>query len=377
MKDGLENIDEVFKQAFDGFEANVDPSVWSNVQSSINSGAGSTPQVDPSTIAGVGKSLALKIVAGAAIVGTLATATYFVPDLFKNKETIVAENTVEEEDLIEVHEGDETTVAVAVVDNNVKDEVVAEIEESNIIASNNESITEANNPEKEDVVIENLVATSENKTENNNSTSEASNSESTKDAETKSGVIKNNNSSTVKESIKLTVKINVNVISGKAPLTVQFDAYGEGAVVYEWSFDDNSEKVIEDSPVHTFIKEGNYFVKCVGVDDEGNSKDAYKTIIVEKNISSSLMPLQNVITPNGDGHNDFIKVRGENIDKVSVRITKLNGDVVYIMDSMDDRWDGKDMSGNKLVQGQYLMIVVAKGTDGENLQERTIVNLLP
>jgi gliding motility-associated-like protein len=377
LKDGLENIDEVFKQAFDGFEANVDPSVWSNVQSSINSGAGSTPQVDPSTIAGVGKSLALKIVAGAAILGTVATATYFVPDLFKNKETIVAENTVVEGGLIEAVEEDETTVALAVVDKNVKGEVVAEIKESNTAVSNDESVTEVNRTEREEVVVEGLVETSENKTENNNSTSEASNSESTKEAEIKSTVIKENNPSTVKESIKFSVKINVNVISGKAPLTVQFDAYGEGAVVYEWNFDDNTEKEIEVSPVHTFFKEGSYFVKCIGVDDNGNSKEAYKTIIVEKNISSSLMPLQNLITPNGDGQNDFIKIRGENIAKVSVRILDTKGNLVYTMNSMDDKWDGKNMAGNKLVQGQYPMIVVAKGTDGKDLQKKTMINLIP
>ena len=94
MKDGLENIDEVFKQAFDGFEANVDPSVWSNIQSSISSGSGgnSTPQVDPSAATGVvGKSLALKIVAGVALVTTVATSVYFIPGLFENEETVITE----------------------------------------------------------------------------------------------------------------------------------------------------------------------------------------------------------------------------------------------------------------------------------------------
>ena len=103
MKDGLENIDENFKQAFDGFESNVDPSVWNNIQNSISSGSGgsSTPQVDSSTLAGAtGKSLALKIVAGVAIMGTVVTATYFVSTLFE-EEDVIAEHIVLEDSATE------------------------------------------------------------------------------------------------------------------------------------------------------------------------------------------------------------------------------------------------------------------------------------
>ena len=31
MKKELKNIDEIFKQAFDEFEADVDPSIWNNI----------------------------------------------------------------------------------------------------------------------------------------------------------------------------------------------------------------------------------------------------------------------------------------------------------------------------------------------------------
>ncbi|MBL4667943.1 MAG: gliding motility-associated C-terminal domain-containing protein [Flavobacteriales bacterium] len=96
MKDGLENIDEIFKQTFDGFEANVDPSVWSNVQNSIGASTAASATVTAS------KSIALKIVAGIIAVGTIATGAYFVSDNFiaENKE-VVAENIVEENEVVE------------------------------------------------------------------------------------------------------------------------------------------------------------------------------------------------------------------------------------------------------------------------------------
>ena len=82
MKKGLENIDEVFKQAFDGFEANVDPSVWNNIQSSIASGSGAGSSVKPSsaTTSVVGKSFVLKLVAGVLAISSIATGVYFITD---------------------------------------------------------------------------------------------------------------------------------------------------------------------------------------------------------------------------------------------------------------------------------------------------------
>ena len=51
------------------------------------------------------------------------------------------------------------------------------------------------------------------------------------------------------------------------------------------------------------------------------------------------------------------------------------GEPVYFMDSLDDVWDGKDQSGNNLIQGQYLMVVVAVGTDGEKHVKKQVINL--
>lgn len=96
MKNGLENIDEVFKQAFDGFEANVDPSVWTNIQSSI--ATGTTPPTDlvSTTVATTAtKAVALKIAAAVIAVSTIATATYFVVTSNQTKE-VVAEKITEQ-----------------------------------------------------------------------------------------------------------------------------------------------------------------------------------------------------------------------------------------------------------------------------------------
>lgn len=85
MKKGFENIDEVVKQAFDGFEAEVDPSVWNNIQGSINAGGGADSSIQSSASSNLGGSAALKFVAGVAAVGVIAAAIYFSSDKTNNK----------------------------------------------------------------------------------------------------------------------------------------------------------------------------------------------------------------------------------------------------------------------------------------------------
>ncbi len=373
MKDGLENIDEIFKQAFDGFEANVDPSVWTNVENSISSGSGvsSTPQVDPSTVAGfAGKSLAIKMIAGAAILGTVATSAYFIPNLFE-EETTIAENVVADEHVIEAAEEPVLTI----------------IEENNVVIDNDVV-------DEKEIVSDHNLAVEPNKLERQGNTNTTNGNENSAQqdeqgfaaAVTPEDPIKNSvvvkpapkliKPIKVEELTKLAVNINVDASKGKAPFTVQFDALGNSEQ-YFWDFNnDGSDESSEESPVYVFSEEGTYTVKLTGIDTEGNSKVAYTRIIVEKDYSSSIQtPLQNVISPNGDSENDILKVRGKNISKIQVQIVDSKGKPVYFMNSLDDVWDGRDQSGNLLIQGQYYMTVIAIGKDGVRHIKKTVINL--
>lgn len=376
MKNGLENIDKIIKQAFDGFESNVDPSVWNNIQNSIASGSSgtSTPKVDPSTVAGIaGKSLAVKIIAGVALLGTVATSVYFIPNLFKDKEAIASEKIVAD-NLVPTKITNELAVSSVVEDQHeiLNKKVDIKAEDKNLIIKSS--------------AIERKSVISEEHSENNESTpimENQKNSNSSDNQIANEKVTANKTTPVTQNSVKVnpptefSVKINVDVIKGKAPLTVQFDAYGEGAEQYFWDFRDESAEVNEESPIHTFLNDGTYRVKLSGINKEGNSKDAYTTIIVEKDYSSSIQqPLQNVFSPNGDGENDFIKIRGKNIDEIQVKITDSKGKIVFVMNSLDDMWEGKDQNGNYLVQGQYFMTIVAIGKDKENHILKQVVNLL-
>lgn len=377
MKDGLDNIDELIKQAFDGFESNVDPSVWNNIQQAIGSGGAgsSTPNVDPSTVvSATGKSLAVKLIAGAAVVATIATTAYVLPDFLKNEDNIAQNEAAEEitiETVAEKIAPDELVSPIVVVENSeeeVNPEVPA-VDEKEVVRA-----TQANNGVKSKEEAGAVVAP----VEVEKQTVVKSKATSTKITAPKLPS-KNKAKASPKKVVEeqLSVSMNVSVIKGKAPLDVQFDALGNG-VQHFWNFSDGSEEVNEDAPIHTFEAEGTYSVTLTAIDAKGNSQTTNKTIIVEKDYSSSLKrPLANVFSPNGDGQNDIYMIRGNNIDKVEATIMDNKGKVIYTLKSIADYWDGRDASGNYVIQGQYYIVGMAIGKDGEQHAIQQAINVRP
>jgi len=303
LKDGLENIDEVFKQAFDGFESNVDPSVWSNVQHSISSGSGgsSTPQVEPSTVSGiVGKSIALKIITGVIAVGTIGAGAYLAPDFFEANENVVVENIAIENNVVS-----EKVDEAEVVKENTKEEatIVHEtiIEESTVsVESNTEEVQES-------IIIE-----------------EVSSQPEVKSSETE---------------VKAVVS-EASVKSDEAEVNEQKENQQEK--IEETASQIEEEIIQEPTPI---------------------KKEAVVGVI------------PNVITPNGDGENDIIKITGEDLEAIEIFIMDVNGKMVFQFQSLDDVWNGKDKEGNDLLPGSYYMAGSVVDSYGNTKAIKTIVRL--
>ena len=120
MKDNI-NIEELFKDKFEGFEGQVDPSAWANISQSLANGAATTGGAvsgGPSSIAKVA------IVAG--LVGvTSVTAWYFSSG--DNNENIVANDTQEQvENNEESQEDDVKTMGNNILVNDTNDPVIQE-----------------------------------------------------------------------------------------------------------------------------------------------------------------------------------------------------------------------------------------------------------
>jgi len=365
LKKGLENIDEVFKQAFDGFEADVDPGVWSNIQNSIATGVGAESSVQSTmTSAGAGKSVLLKFVAGFVVLGTIATTAYYLKDNIDSqksnemtKELAVVSNELTTVDLVNEENNQSLKNALVDTDYQVVD-VKEKTETTNLISEENEALEilpAVNNTESDLVLEENDQSLNEEEVvnESKEGKAELSNTNELK-------VVKQN------QEGKISVgAIQASVISGKVPLDVIFDVDGENIVSYSWDFGDDLSTSDIASPFHTFNEPGQYKVKLIVLDKYANTKTLIKIINVEKNISSSIGAVQNAFSPNGDGNNDmFIIKTGQNISVFNARIKTLKGEDVYEWNSIEKGWDGRDKSGKMMTPGAYILIVYAKGIDG-------------
>jgi gliding motility-associated-like protein len=381
VKKGLENIEEVFKQKFEGFEADVDPSVWNNIQNSITSGTGLESSVMPdSTITSiVGKSLVLKLVAGVLALSSIATGAYFLTDSSKVIDFEIASSNVVsdvipkereslsvERDLVEVAE------AFEVIENQSKEEVL-----ENVVSS--EDYTEGVSLE----IASSDVGQSVNSSQENEVAKEESEG-STTVAET----IKEKNIKQVPEKTqhdivadtKETLKGSIlpSVIKGEAPLDVSFDVEGVGIVGYSWDFGDNSEVDNGESVFHTFENAGRYLVSLTISGQEKKSKIIHKYIDVEKSVTSTLGFLQNTFTPNGDGNNDvYVLKSAKNIKTFNAKVMNATtGKIIFVWNNIEEGWNGTDMSGRMMEDGSYALSIYAEGIDGEEHQKRQLITLI-
>ncbi len=117
---------------------------------------------------------------------------------------------------------------------------------------------------------------------------------------------------------------------------VHFTNQSINATAYAWSFGDGNTSS-EFSPTHIYRKTNVYEVCLVAMSAEGCRDTICKPVDVE------IVPYVDIttgFTPNKDGNNDFVEVRGYGIDKVTLKIYNRWGQLVYEGHNEGKTWDG-------------------------------------
>jgi gliding motility-associated-like protein len=134
-----------------------------------------------------------------------------------------------------------------------------------------------------------------------------------------------------------------------------YNLYSENiSDIYLWQFE--SGQLYSDSSIyHSFDAPGLYSV-VLQVENEFGCIDTAKVTI---EILEGLV-ISNVITPNGDGINDYFELPNSGIIDYRISIFNRWGITVFESTEAKSVWDGRDASGNIVTPGTYFYLLEAK-----------------
>jgi len=166
------------------------------------------------------------------------------------------------------------------------------------------------------------------------------------------------------EEAEITVKpeaqISANATSGYAPLTVQFFSEGYAEEIY-WDFGSKGSANTAQTEV-IFDEPGRYTVSLTAFSENG--EPAYDQIEIEVKEGSDIT-LPNIFTPNGDGLNDTYTVGyAKNIDDFYLFITDENGKKLFETRDIRFEWGSNAIDFSE-PNTRYFVTYMAMGVDGK------------
>jgi gliding motility-associated-like protein len=92
----------------------------------------------------------------------------------------------------------------------------------------------------------------------------------------------------------------------------------------------------------------------------------------------SSLKVPNIFSPNGDGVNGLFFLNTSNLTEITFEIYNRWGNRVYSLtsDTGNIEWDGSNQYGDPTAEGTYYYIVRAKGSDGEQYDQKGTITLV-
>ncbi len=148
-----------------------------------------------------------------------------------------------------------------------------------------------------------------------------------------------------------------------------------GAENYFWDFGDNAGTSTSINPVYSYINEGTYSVSLI-VDNEYKCVDTvFQNIIITGTDEVYAPVLPTAFTPNNDGKNDTLYVRGGPFKEIVFRIYNEWGEMIFESNDPDTGWDGTK-KGVIQPMGVYVYTVKAITTENKEYTKSGEVTLI-
>lgn len=362
MSDLDQNIKDLFQKKVGEFEAPVDPSAWSAIQSGIGASAGST--------AAAAGGIATWIKISVASLFAIAMAVVAVNVLTEDEPTTEAEKIeTSQESQVQVAEPEIELTDIQepasegkpIAEANPSNTEKAQVEKGETIAEANEPINEDGQSNQDSPAVENSIPT-------NKPSQEASN------ANPNTGMM---GSATGNSAAAGTTEY--------APLKGTFSAtqdafdylsYGfkadEEAHAYFWELD--GKTFTEAAFDYEFEQSGEYEVELTVTDRIGKLSKQSMTVLVRE---KSELVVPNIFTPNGDDKNASFDVEraSTGIVVVNILIFNMSGELVFEGNELRKSWDGMLPNGDRAPEGKYTVQLQVKESGGKEYNTSELITL--
>ncbi|TND08455.1 MAG: CHU large protein [Bacteroidetes bacterium] len=138
-------------------------------------------------------------------------------------------------------------------------------------------------------------------------------------------------------------------------------------VAWNWNFGDSTSSVLQ-NPTQTYGDTGYYVVTLTVTSDSGCVASYSDSLLFvpcsDEDVNPPAVP--SAFTPNGDGHNDILFVRGGPFSEFDFRIFNEWGNMIFDSQEQATGWDGT-YKGKTQPGGTYVWVFIATTVDGEDV----------
>ncbi|MGB1032272.1 MAG: gliding motility-associated C-terminal domain-containing protein, partial [Flavobacteriales bacterium] len=155
---------------------------------------------------------------------------------------------------------------------------------------------------------------------------------------------------------------------------IQFIDLSNHGISGLWDFG-NEEIAAYDSannPSISYDAPGEYNISLY-IENEGACADSASISICIEDPAKLFVP--DIFSPNGDGLNDLLFVRGRGLAELNFQIFDRWGDQIFTSNNVDFGWDGR-FRGSKMPTGVYVYMLRAKLSDGTILEQNGDITLV-
>lgn len=151
----------------------------------------------------------------------------------------------------------------------------------------------------------------------------------------------------------------------------QFSNFSQKADAYTWQFGDGNSSTLK-NPQHTYMRWGQFAVCLVARTTQGCTDTMCKTLSADL-IKTADVPT--AFSPNGDGNNDVLYVRGTGIRNIDFRVFNRWGQLVFETNDHRRGWDGM-FNGKPVDIDAFAYVLKVIFLDGAEQQQQGNITIL-